>query len=485
MMIKTIFFFSIIIFSYVVRGQSVVYTYKYSSVNDDYFSKIIKNKDGNYEVFLNQIQWSSQTNGAAKSSVIFIDSLGKFKKKINLSGFSDSISVDYVSEINDNYYVFGGRNKDVYIQVFDSCYNLIRSKRLRIASNIIYSPYINDVVHLDSSLFLIIQFRTPSVTSRIAVLKVNDFTLDSLNIFLSSGGGIAHCGIQHVSGNGIYVFTSYYNNCGYGQMLSFDKELNILSCDTIPKLFHIGLNALWHNDSTLILSGISVYDPDPYYNLYDKDIGILEMDISAKYIKSRYFFYKGDQDYVGFGTNLIKTRNAYYITGVHNRNYGPIVTPSDVFLAKVDSNLNVLWSRVLTDSTANYDVSGIIETNDGGVLMLVWKTKMVNSLLDRDAYIFRVSKNGVLVSINKIPINKVDVSLYPIPAKEVVSLSLSENKQLIQSYRIFDITGKQVVFKQVRTKQINIAVGQLAVGVYILEGQTTSGAVFRRKFIKN
>jgi len=484
MKIKTILFFSIIISSYVVRGQSIVYTYKYSSVFDDYFSKIIKNKDGEYEVFLNQIQWSSQTNGAIKSSVIFIDSLGKFKKKINLSGFSDSISIDYVSEINDKYYVFGARNKDVYIQLFDSCYNLIRTKRLKIAPNIVSQPTINDVVHLDSSLFLIIQFQTISAISCIAVLKVNDFSLDSLNVFHSSYG-IAHCGVQHKSGDGFYVFTSFYNNYGYGQMLSFDKELNILSCDTIPKLFHLGLNALWHNDSTLILSGRSVYVPDPFNNFYDKDIGILEMDTSANYKKSRYFFYKGDQDYVGFGTNLIKNHNAYYITGVRNRNYGAFVTPSDVFLAKLDTNLNVLWSSILTDSTANYDVSGIIGTNDGGVLMLVWKTKMVNGLLNRDAYIFRVSNKGVLLNINKMPINEVDASLYPIPAKEVVSLSLSVDNQIIQSYRIFDITGKQVIFKHVQTKQINIDVSQLAVGVYILEGQSTNGAVFRRKFIKN
>ncbi len=474
------------------HSQNITYTYKNATVFDDYFSSISKGGNGTFELLLNENNWSSANKYTTKPSIIIIDSLGYLISKTSLFSFSDSISIQKIMSVGKKRFLFGTKtnnnSSDIYINIMDSCFSSLKSKSLRIDSNIC-NCYINDVIKLDSSFVLIMQIQyCNESTPRFALTKIKTSNLDSLDTYISTSG-IAYSGIKHKMKNSFYIFTYLFNNCGMGQAVLFNDSLKIIKCVTLPKNLHQFNTAVWYNDTTLLISGSMEYIPDTIIGneKYDKDIGIVLVDTSLNCLNQKYFLNYGTTDFAGWGVNLIPTENnCYYVVGTHDKVYGSNYYPTDIFLAKVDSNLNTIWGNRITDSTASYDVSGIIETVNGSVLLLVWKYNSSGPVLNRDAYIFRVSKHGVLLKTSKILASSSKFTLFPNPSHNTISLSITKNdiQQVIHTLRVFDAQGKKISKLNRNSYFVDIDVSNYPNGLYIIECQTSKGEVFSTKFIK-
>ena len=485
---KKILFFTLILAAALkVFAQNIPYTYKEQSINDDYFSCIFPSGNGDYTILLNQQDWFTQSKYVSKPSIIVVDSLGMLIGKHSLYSFQDSVGLHYGRMCGNGYMFYGAKNNDVYYEKRDSLLNVTQSKSINLGDSIINS-YVTDVVQFDSFEVLIIWCQhIKDNMPRFCLLKISSSNLDTLGLFKSKLPGVVFNGIQHLNDKGLYVFTFLYNSCGYGQIISFDSSLNKISCDTIPKYLSRNTNAIWRADSTLLLSGTMEFIPDTIFGnniLYDSDMGLLIIDTLRNTLAARYLFNYGTKDYAGWGKNLIETSFGYYYTGVRGRVAGSNYKPTDIVLAKVDYNLNVIWEKRLTDSTESYDVSGIVATPDGGVLLLVWVFNPNASLLDRDAYVLKISKDGVLLNRQKVSSMKQTFVIFPNPTSQSINIALVANDQIIKEYQIFDLQGKLVLQKQIDAKQYKINVQSLARGVYIIEGVTNTGARFQSRFVK-
>lgn len=79
------------------------------------------------------------------------------------------------------------------------------------------------------------------------------------------------------------------------------------------------------------------------------------------------------------------------------------------------------------------------------------------------------------------PFEKNNVTVYPNPAKDVVSLTLPNNTE-VEEVVVYNVTGQEVL----RTNQTqNINVSEWATGTYFLKATTKNGASLTKKIIKN
>jgi hypothetical protein len=78
------------------------------------------------------------------------------------------------------------------------------------------------------------------------------------------------------------------------------------------------------------------------------------------------------------------------------------------------------------------------------------------------------------------------IEVYPNPVDEVVNIDLSQFTGEVNGLKIFNITGKKVYEKSVSSGHsiLDINMGQLADGVYVLQIYTNQGQ-YQQKLIKN
>ncbi len=77
-----------------------------------------------------------------------------------------------------------------------------------------------------------------------------------------------------------------------------------------------------------------------------------------------------------------------------------------------------------------------------------------------------------------------DVSLFPNPSTESITLSINANVQ-VKSVNVFDATGRLITNVKVQSSNnLQIDISYLAKGIYFIEMNTNAGLV-RKSFVKN
>jgi hypothetical protein len=114
-------------------------------------------------------------------------------------------------------------------------------------------------------------------------------------------------------------------------------------------------------------------------------------------------------------------------------------------------------------------------------LVVRWPSGIVDTFINPDINAaFRVTE-GVTLGVNANT-NSV-FTIYPNPAKQVLSISVDANStEILKSAQIFDLTGRMVLETTLTSSQINI--GKLQSGTYLLLLKNEQGKGFTQKFIK-
>ncbi len=166
-------------------------------------------------------------------------------------------------------------------------------------------------------------------------------------------------------------------------------------------------------------------------------------------------------------------------------NYHYINSPSKIGVGKFNKSLQPEWIKHFGKLNAQYVVSKVTTTSDGGCLVVgsYRKTSFVND--DWRYFILKVNSEGLATFIKHTDIKvQVGISIYPNPVIDEVTITLINPMQSIKDIAIFDIQGKEVISKRINSSQLKLDISDISSGVYLIKGQTNTGLSFSRKFVK-
>ena len=143
--------------------------------------------------------------------------------------------------------------------------------------------------------------------------------------------------------------------------------------------------------------------------------------------------------------SIAPTNNGFYFGGTSNFSvytypYG--YTPSWFLILKTDSMLNVEWEKYY-GGDAYYFMTGIVATSDSGCIAYGTKQDTSMGNFNRDAFLIKFDKDGVINFTHEIPIKEQWISIYPNPAHDFIKIRFLESKHL-GSISFFDVSGKEI-----------------------------------------
>ncbi|MBN1897365.1 MAG: hypothetical protein JW827_01190 [Spirochaetes bacterium] len=192
------------------------------------------------------------------------------------------------------------------------------------------------------------------------------------------GDDLKGTSVQQTSDGG-YVFTSYNESFWYAYMVKCDSSGNI----TWTNIYDLGGNVVWisavkqASDNGYILTG----------ELWLSDMFLLKADATGATQWLRVF---GDSSYESGNAIVEDKYNSGFVSAGYSQSYGFNGT-EDVFIAKVDTNGNTLWTNVI-GSFGNEQAQDIKQTSDQGYIMAGWTSSYGEG--GYDVYLVKCDQNG-------------------------------------------------------------------------------------------
>jgi hypothetical protein len=267
-------------------------------------------------------------------------------------------------------------------------------------------------------------------------------------------------------------------------------------------------------------SGIMIVKTDQLGNeIWRKNYGEVNHDFSSKIIRGI------DDNFYFVGSSLNNTNGSYDITlnkidsdgnVIWRKNYGGvsydyaydididvngdmIITGesnslstnlnSDIYVIKVDSDGNELWTKSYGGLGSDYGRSGKF-LSDGTIGILGTSNSKNNETFD--FYFIKIDKNGEIVEMLNVDMivasdSEAQVQIFPNPARNFVRVNLVgiSVDEISFDFNLYDITGKQVKIQRFNCSSGKVDFNsQLSKGVYIYHIKTDSNN-FQGKIIIN
>ncbi|MCF8298855.1 MAG: T9SS type A sorting domain-containing protein [Saprospiraceae bacterium] len=263
-----------------------------------------------------------------------------------------------------------------------------------------------------------------------------------------------------------------------GVFLIIDSNLAIIDTVDIPNDLYNYFSPKLINDSIFIICTGKVG-----YN----EIFISKINEAGQIIKSESFVKKNSLAWPSYQNSMsISNDNVYFLVNVDFCMANPVLgcgTPSSIMIGKLDFDLNTKWLRYY-GGDKYYHSYNILATSDGGCICIGTANDTINHNNKRDIFVVKLDSNGLGTWSQTIKMPSLAVNVFPNPVTDNLNIIVGGNNNPIAEITIYDIQGKQILQKQINASQTTLNVSSLENGVYILEGITRSGAIFREKFVK-
>jgi hypothetical protein len=146
-------------------------------------------------------------------------------------------------------------------------------------------------------------------------------------------------------------------------------------------------------------------------------------------------------------------------------------------LTNIDSSLQIKWQKFYGDS-ANYSLYGVLATKDGGILLYGTHYDTVTQSDERDIYVIKVNKDGLVGIDNKINPIAHDAIVYPNPGSEY--LMVESGPQISGSeFMMLNLNGNVVTSRILNKSHEDFPTQFLPLGVYVWE------IIFKGKMIES
>ena len=158
--------------------------------------------------------------------------------------------------------------------------------------------------------------------------------------------------------------------------------------------------------------------------------------------------------------------------------------PSNLYIAKVDTNLNIVWEKLI-GGDAYYSALNVIGTSDGGILMMASRNDITDNKNNLDVRLVKLDSNGNITWTKDIETHNSEIKVYPNPAKNILNIEFSENiKSSNCKIDIYNNFGQVVLNSSTNTNKTKLDICGLKTGVYVLKIESEEGWTKSKKFIK-
>ncbi len=152
-----------------------------------------------------------------------------------------------------------------------------------------------------------------------------------------------------------------------------------------------------------------------------------------------------------------------------------------IYLAKMDSNLNVLTERYLGGNSF-YGVMTMIATTDGGMAIGGYKYDYtVNEWGDNDAFLIKTDPELWVNTPENYAIPVHSVLVYPNPGSSIMNIRTTEKGSIL---KLFDLSGQELLQTTITDLITEINCNRLIQGVYVWKLYKNSREIDRGKWIK-
>jgi Secretion system C-terminal sorting domain len=332
---------------------------------------------------------------------------------------------------------------------------------------------INYVLDRDSTIIMMFQYKwDATVLTSFAKINKKGEIIVVKNIVGPSGQSYPR-GIVATTDSSRYNFIYYEGSAVYDTSFNNRKVYYFSFPSEIGNRYPYISGVLIKNDSTFLFAGDITrvsYKTNAFFAIIKNN----------RYTNFRETTASGDTSYATAAKRSIDTtKDGRFIYIGDNYNYQEsifYIGNSFLKLTKMDSNYNVIWAKNY-GGDANYRLTGITATSDGGCIMYAARHNH-NNLEQVDVILIKVDGNGLITSTNSIPITQSSITAYPNPStgqlnfkKETPSVASSLAMTERFDVSIFDMSGKLVFQKKETDLSETIDLAQLAEGSYMYQIQ--------------
>jgi len=272
-------------------------------------------------------------------------------------------------------------------------------------------------------------------------------------------------------------------------LIILDAELEIVNSYSFQaSTLSRRLNAAkWLNETDFLMAGTRQFQDERYIDNY---IAVFRMNTSAELFEELVLSVPDTSIYRAWDKSITEANDStIYVAGFQA--FASNITPNAVYLFLIDSQMNLLGSKVFFIGDAQYQVNGVLPMQDNGCLMYISKNRINDQgILERDIYIRKFLREDfeLITSVEDYLISKIAAKAWPNPADDLLHISI-EGLETGQDFRLrIYNTARQKYLDKALTASGNTVQCQINVlpsGTYVYEIQTADGQVGGGKFIKN
>lgn len=432
----------------------------------------------------------SSLSGNTFSFIVKLDSLGNFvwAKKM---GNSNGGGRGYAIAVSESGYVYttgffsGVCDFDPGVSVYNLPLGPVFLQKLDTAGNFIWAKQLK----AGGAYFMLDSLENIYIPSTFE--GTTDFDPDTTATFNLTSAGLSDICVIKLDSAGNLVWVKQMGG-------SSDELAKSIAIDNIGNVYTIGN-----------FSGTCDFDPgNGTYNLTalasglgNFDIFVSKLDVSGNFLWAKAMGGDGDRGdgksiaVDEFG-NVYSTGNFQFIfdfdpgAGIANLNSG---TNTAIFIQKLDSSGNFVWTKSFGGGTYNYFSGNCIKV---GGFNNVYLTGTFQSTVDFDpgSGTFNLTSSGgsdifvekfnqnTSVGINENKFSEKYISIYPNPFTNQTSINFTE-EQKNTTIKITDVLGKEVKNLDFTGKQLIIDKGEMEAGIYFLNIATEQGIISKKLII--
>lgn len=461
------------LFSNLVSGQ-IPFTKLYGKEDFDAFVKIKENRDG-------QLLTSKYSESQLFEGISYLTVLSYQGDSILSYINNDSVLQinNFVQIINSKYIInIGFYNKvtdyDFLIQKIDTSGNEIWIKH--------YGGIKNDFATdleptIDSGFILVGINRSNSNNISHVYIVRTDKNGDSLwTRNIGDSYGQEAYGIEKLN-DSTFIVAGTWGNVLNGSADAFAMKINLDGDTSDLRLYgnayqNFGNSLCKLSDGGFAIAGWSTYD----FVVHEQMV-LYKLDSNLNLLWTKYY---GDL-YTDETFDIKQTYDKGYILVGYSEQTG---RGEDVYVVRTDSMGDTLWTKTLggIDDERAYSV---VQTPDSG-FAIVGQTYSFGAG-GSDAFFLKLKPNGDITTSIGLPVEpkKEEIQVYPNPAINSISIELAQNTD-VSSIRIADNLGK--IVKEIRINRTIqseiIPIDDLSDGIYFIQIQTNDGSILSKKFSK-
>lgn len=430
--------------------------------------------------------------------IIKISSTGEILLEKYIELPDTSVEIQEILQINDNLIVISkAGNKQfahantIYYQEFDSGFKLLKEKRYTVSVEPVDVSFIKTFVNFNGNIILygaIIKYSDKLFYYEMFFFEISaegDSIRSNFVILEGHNYNAAWSIIEKRDSSGYYCLVEdypYENYFAWGQVLSINNELEILSYKNIPDLIGSQGDIKWFTDTTYILTGIKVPMNEPF------ELGVIILDTAHNVINYNRFGEDNIRDIPALYKSIeyCEGDEFVYLAGTSNMILSSFPNePSYIMFIKTNRELEAVWEKFYKGD-AYYSVRFFKRTLDGGFIFLTNRYDYLTQNDERDIYIYKVDSAGnIPVSAEKgHEITVSELIVFPNPGNNELKI-----RTAIQSiggeFCLYEISGKLILKQKITGTNTTINTSALLTGTYIYKYYYKNEMIETGKWIKD